>query len=63
MTAARLLTALIVLCTLTACSGGSESPGSSTPTTELIRGNGPEPDSLDPQKARTVLLDEAPAIR
>jgi oligopeptide transport system substrate-binding protein len=54
MTSARLLTALIVLCTLTACSGGSESPTASTPTTELIRGNGPEPDSLDPQKARSV---------
>jgi oligopeptide transport system substrate-binding protein len=49
------------LAALTACSGGhdgqpqsdaTQAPGKADPTT-LIRGNGPEPDTLDPQRART----------
>jgi oligopeptide transport system substrate-binding protein len=49
---------------LSACSGGSSSSGAvgSTQQAVLLRGNGPEPDSLDPQRARateaqTVLRD------
>jgi len=50
----------LVACALAACGGGDSKPGSSAeaPTTQsdfttLRRGNGPEPDSLDPQRART----------
>jgi oligopeptide transport system substrate-binding protein len=49
---------------LSACSGGSASGTAGTTTRQavLLRGNGPEPDSLDPQRARatesqTVLRD------
>jgi oligopeptide transport system substrate-binding protein len=42
--------------TLVGCSGGNSSTASSTTNTGtvLLRGNGPEPDSLDPQRARSV---------
>jgi len=50
----------LALCVLAACGGGDSKPGSgaAAPTTPLDlttlrRGNGPEPDSLDPQRART----------
>ena len=42
---------------LTACSGGSSSGGGSAGSAQaniLLRGNGPDPDSLDPQRARSV---------
>ncbi len=50
----------LALCTLAACGGGDPQSGKSAdaPAAEaapatLNRGNGPEPDSLDPQRART----------
>ena len=48
--------AVAVVAALTACGGGSPPPaGSATPDATLLRrGNGPEPDSLDPQLARSV---------
>jgi oligopeptide transport system substrate-binding protein len=48
-------TAGVALATLAACdrSGGGGAPGSgSAETFELVRGGGPDPDSLDPQKVR-----------
>ena len=42
---------------LAACSGGSKSGGTSAGGAQpniLLRGNGPDPDSLDPQRARSV---------
>ena len=42
---------------LAACSGGSKSGGTSASGAQpniLLRGNGPDPDSLDPQRARSV---------
>ncbi|MGQ0833834.1 MAG: peptide ABC transporter substrate-binding protein [Gammaproteobacteria bacterium] len=36
-----------------ACSRGPDAASAPAETTVLLRGNGPEPDSLDPQKART----------
>src|SRR5262249_55646890 len=59
--ASRLFAAtLVALTLLAACSGGGSS--SSHQSNVLLRGNGPEPDSLDPQRARsneshTVLRD------
>ncbi len=62
--AASLAAALATL--LLACSGGKPADDPSGPVgrgvAELVRGNGPEPDSLDPQKARqaeahTILRD------
>jgi len=53
----RALCAVGVLCAgsvlLSACSGGS-SIGSAAQGNILLRGNGPDPDSLDPQRARAV---------
>jgi oligopeptide transport system substrate-binding protein len=46
--------ALALLAALTACSPGEKPAANTGPPTELVRGNGPEPDSLDPQKARSV---------
>jgi len=50
----------LALCVLASCGGGESQPGSgaAAPPTQsdlntLRRGNGPEPDSLDPQRART----------
>ena len=40
--------------TLSACSGGSSAGGSAAQANILLRGNGPDPDSLDPQRARAV---------
>lgn len=55
MKSRTILWVVAVLCALAACSRDADVPsGSASPTTELIRGNGPEPDSLDPQKARSV---------
>ncbi|MEJ1966091.1 MAG: ABC transporter substrate-binding protein [Gammaproteobacteria bacterium] len=42
---------------LSACSGSATSGGASSSATQaniLLRGNGPDPDSLDPQRARSV---------
>jgi oligopeptide transport system substrate-binding protein len=63
--AARSLAAAVsVVFVLSACSGGNSSTGgaSSSGGMVLLRGNGPEPDSLDPQRARsnesqTILRD------
>jgi hypothetical protein len=51
----------LALVLLTACSRSSDnnvsdttSGGSYHPTAVLIRGGGPDPDSLDPQRARSV---------
>jgi len=51
--------ATLALVALAACSpgGGGPSPGAASPAPEgptLVRGGGPDPDSLDPQKARGV---------
>ncbi len=49
--------AVSTLLLLTACSGGSASGGASAGAAQaniLLRGNGPDPDSLDPQRARSV---------
>jgi ABC-type oligopeptide transport system substrate-binding subunit len=50
----------LALCALAACGGGDSKPGTGADVattqshlTTLRRGNGPEPDSLDPQRART----------
>jgi len=56
----RALTVAVVLASLAACGGGKPAPAptgqaaaeAADPTT-LRRGNGPEPDTLDPQRART----------
>jgi oligopeptide transport system substrate-binding protein len=39
---------------LSACSGGSSAGGAGAQGNILLRGNGPDPDSLDPQRARAV---------
>jgi len=51
----------LVVSLLAACGGGAPPPDQSTgaataagATLRLVRGNGPEPDSLDPQRARNV---------
>jgi oligopeptide transport system substrate-binding protein len=50
-TAGRLRTALLLIpFVLAACSGGTSTPQGNI----LLRGNGPDPDSLDPQRARAV---------
>jgi oligopeptide transport system substrate-binding protein len=61
---ARAGLAVVVALALCACSdhSGSTSKGGAPPRAVLMRGNGPEPDSLDPQRARatesqTVLRD------
>ena len=60
--ACRILTTLLALVTLAACSRStntgvdtSNSPGTAPqhPIVTLLRGNGPDPDSLDPQRARS----------
>jgi oligopeptide transport system substrate-binding protein len=62
----RIVTVICVVAALalSACSGGSASgtAGATAAQAVLLRGNGPEPDSLDPQRARatesqTVLRD------
>jgi len=52
--------AALALCALASCGGGEPQPGQVADATAagvaaatLNRGNGPEPDSLDPQRART----------
>jgi oligopeptide transport system substrate-binding protein len=53
----RLTLAAVLLTNVISCSRSSNtsSPGTSKPAaTILLRGGGPEPDSLDPQKARSV---------
>jgi oligopeptide transport system substrate-binding protein len=52
--------AALALCALASCGGGEPQPGQAADATAagvaaatLNRGNGPEPDSLDPQRART----------
>src|SRR5689334_17946798 len=45
-----LMASLVACLALAACSGG----GSSSRGNILLRGNGPDPDSLDPQRARSV---------
>jgi oligopeptide transport system substrate-binding protein len=42
------------LLTLSACSGGGGPAGGASDANILLRGNGAEPDSLDPQRARSV---------
>ncbi len=55
MRSRTILWVVIALCALSACSRNTDAPNAgASPSTELIRGNGPEPDSLDPQKARSV---------
>jgi oligopeptide transport system substrate-binding protein len=43
-----------LLLTLAACGRSPVAPPDATPQAVLLRGNGTEPDTLDPQKARTV---------
>ena len=56
--AASIAASVGALVLLAACSGGSGSGATSGATSSganiLIRGNGPDPDSLDPQRARSV---------
>ena len=61
---ARTIAIALSVAALAACSGRSSSPaaGQAAQKTVLMRGNGPEPDSLDPQRARatesqTILRD------
>jgi oligopeptide transport system substrate-binding protein len=55
----RATTVVVLILGLAACGGGDGKPQPAakapvtTATTLLTRGNGPEPDTLDPQKART----------
>ena len=49
-TMAAVLAAAAIIC-LSACSGGASTSGKGN---ILLRGNGPDPDSLDPQRARSV---------
>ncbi len=49
--AGALLTAFAVLAALGGCAR-SPTPGGAAPAAILVRGGGPDPDSLDPQKAR-----------
>ncbi|HVY81687.1 MAG TPA: peptide ABC transporter substrate-binding protein [Steroidobacteraceae bacterium] len=53
---ARALAIILSIGALAACSGGSSSSTASgaPPRAVLMRGNGPEPDSLDPQRARAI---------
>jgi oligopeptide transport system substrate-binding protein len=46
------LATLVILATLAGCSHSSN--GTSNPATTLLRGVGPDPDSLDPQRARSA---------
>jgi oligopeptide transport system substrate-binding protein len=48
-----MLAGAAALLLLSACSGGS-APSSASAGNILLRGNGPDPDSLDPQRARAV---------
>jgi oligopeptide transport system substrate-binding protein len=56
LTGAVLLGVVAALATLSSCSRSNESagPGGPKPVAILLRGAGPEPDSLDPQQARSV---------
>ena len=51
--AGAMLAGAAALLLLSACSGGSAPSGASVGNI-LLRGNGPDPDSLDPQRARAV---------
>jgi oligopeptide transport system substrate-binding protein len=42
------------LVSISACSGGGTPEGTASNGNILLRGNGAEPDSLDPQRARSV---------
>lgn len=52
--AAIALLAAAGLLSITACSGGGAPEGAASSANILLRGNGAEPDSLDPQRARSV---------
>lgn len=45
---------VLIASLLTACSPHSEPPPAAAHVSILLRGNGPDPDSLDPQRARTT---------